>query len=151
MRRAAPLFSCALLLGGCAAKVDTKIDRARVDDGLQYYSQRLLAGDSTAIAAIFTPDGEIVNPSQPPVHGRAAIKAFLDSFSDFHVLANTDVATSTLIDGTTAEQIGTYHQTVRSPQGHAFDVSGRLEIEWEKETDGRWLIQQLASFPTPKA
>jgi ketosteroid isomerase-like protein len=83
------------------------------------------------------------------VKGRADIQKFIASFSDFHVISNLDVATSTLIDGNTAEQLGTYEQSVRSPQGHLFKVSGRLEIEWVKDTSGDWQIMQLATFPSP--
>lgn len=151
MRRPAVLVACALALSGCATKVDTRADRAAVDAGLQRYSQLITAMDSAGIAAMFAPDGEVTNPSTPPVHGREAIKAYIASFSDFHVLSNADVSTSILIDGNTAEQIGTYQQSVRSPQGHLFDVSGRLEIEWVKDASGQWLIQQLATFPNPKS
>jgi hypothetical protein len=40
-----------------------------------------------------------------------------------------------------------YEQSVRSPQGHLFKVSGRLEIEWVKSPSGVWQIMQLATFP----
>jgi uncharacterized protein (TIGR02246 family) len=151
MRTLALLVACGLALSGCATKVDTRADKAAVDAGLQRYSQLLLAMDSSGIAAMFAPEGEVVNPSQPPVRGREAIRAFIASFSDFHVLSNVDASTSILIDGNTAEQIGTYRQSVRSPQGHAFEVSGRLEIEWIKDASGQWMIQQLATFPAPKS
>jgi ketosteroid isomerase-like protein len=148
-QRAATLLCLLALLPGCATKVDTRIDKAKVEAGLQQYSRLLVSMDSAGIAAMFTPEGEITNPRQTTVHGRAAIQKFIASFSDFHVLANTDVATSTLIDGNTAEQLGTYEQSVRSPQGHLFTVSGRLEIEWIKNAEGDWQIMQLATFPTP--
>jgi uncharacterized protein (TIGR02246 family) len=144
---AAALLVCVMALGGCATKVDTRVDKAKVEAGLQQYSRLLLAMDSAAIAQMFTPDGEVTNPSQPPVKGRAEIQKFIASFSDFHVLSNTDVSTSTLIDGNTAEQLGTYEQSVHSPQGHLFKVSGRLEIEWVKDASGEWKIMQLATFP----
>jgi ketosteroid isomerase-like protein len=148
MKRLACILACCSALVGCATKVDTRADKAAVEAGLQRYSRLLIAMDSTAIAAMFTADGEVVNPSQPPVHGREAIRKFIDGFSDFHVLSNSDVPSSTLIDGSTAEQLGNYHQSVRSPQGHLFEVSGRLEIEWVKDPSGQWLIQQLATFPS---
>lgn len=150
MKRTIALLACAAALAGCATKPDTRADRAAVEAGLQRYSEYLLTMNSAGIASMFAPDGEVVNPSQPAVRGREAIRNFIDGFSDFHVLSNADVATSTLIDGSTAEQIGTYRQSVRSPQGHLFDVAGRLEIEWVKEPSGQWLIQQLATFPNPK-
>jgi ketosteroid isomerase-like protein len=147
MKRNAAILACLIVLSGCATKVDTRVDKAKVEAGLQQYSRLLLSMDSAGIAAMFAPDGEVTNPSQPPVKGRAEIQKFIASFSDFHVLSNTDIATSTLIDGNTAEQLGTYEQSVRSPQGHLFKVSGRLEIEWVKDEAGDWQIMQLETFP----
>jgi ketosteroid isomerase-like protein len=149
MKRTATILACLLVLSGCATKVDTRVDKAKVEAALQQYSQLLLSMDSAGIAAMFAPDGEVTNPRQPPVKGRAEIQKFIASFSDFHVLSNTDISTSTLIDGNTAEQLGTYEQSVRSPQGHLFKVSGRLEIEWVKDESGNWQIMQLETFPTP--
>jgi ketosteroid isomerase-like protein len=147
MKRNAAILACVIGLSGCATKVDTRVDKAKVEAGLQQYSRLLLSMDSTGIAAMFAPDGEVTNPSQPPVKGRAEIQKFIASFADFHVLSNTDIATSTLIDGNTAEQLGTYEQSVRSPQGHLFKGSGRLEIEWVKDEAGDWQIMQLETFP----
>ena len=147
MRRRTAFVLCAFLLAGCAGKKDTKVDRAHVEARLQQYSGLLLCMDSAGMAAVFAPDGEMVNPRQPPVKGRAAIEKFLEGFSDFKVLSNEDTATSTLIDGDTAEQIGTYRQSVRSPGGKVFEASGRLEIGWVRDAGGEWLIAQLATFP----
>ncbi len=145
--RCAAWAACAVLLCGCVAKKDTRADRARVEARLQQYSAMLLRMDTAGMASVFAPDGEMVNPRQPPVHGRAAIGKFLEGFSDYKVLSNADEATSTLIDGDTAEQIGTYRQSVRSPGGKVFEASGRLEIGWVKDASGEWYILQLATFP----
>ncbi len=149
MKTAAACLVCLLLLAGCEnPKVKrTEADRAAVDARLHRYEALMLAMDFPGIAAMFAPDGEMVNPKQAAVHGRATIARFLAGFSDYKVLANTDTATSTLIDGDTAEQIGTYQQRVRSPGGKVFEASGRLEIEWVRGASGEWLIFQLATFP----
>jgi ketosteroid isomerase-like protein len=103
--------------------------------------------DIPGLTAMFAPEGEMVNPKRPPVHGRDAISRFLNEYADFKVLANVDTPTSTLIDGDTAEQIGTYRQKVRSPEVKEFETSGRLEIEWVRGPAGEWLIVQMATFP----
>jgi len=148
MKKAAALALCIPLLAGCAGKKDTKVDRARIEARLQQYSARVLAMDPPGMAALFAPDGEMVNPRQPPVRGRAAIEKFLAGYSDFKVLANSDEPSSILIDGDTAEQIGTYRQSVRSPEGKVFATSGRLEIAWVRDASGEWYIQQWATFPS---
>ena len=149
MKTAAAWLACIILLAGCenpkVKKAET--DRAAVEARLHRYEGLMLAMDFPGIAVMFTPDGEMVNPKQPPVRGRATIARFLAGFSDYKVLSNADTATSTLIDGNTAEQIGTYEQKVRSPEGKVFDASGRLEIEWVRGATGEWLIFQLATFP----
>jgi ketosteroid isomerase-like protein len=136
-----------VLLAGCMHPDLAKIERPRVQARLQHYSELVAAMDTAAIAAMYAPEGEMVNPRQPPVHGREAIRKFLDGFSDYRVLANSDTADSTLIDGNQSEQIGTYHQSVRAPSGKVFETSGRLEITWQKSDAGEWEILQLATFP----
>jgi uncharacterized protein (TIGR02246 family) len=147
MRRAATAIATAALLAACAHPNEAKIERPRVEARLQGYAELLRAADPAAVAAMFAPEGEMVNPRQPPVHGRAAIEKFLTGFADYRVLANTDTADSTLIDGDTAEQIGTYRQQVQAPDGQRFDTSGRLEVNWVRDGAGQWLILQLETFP----
>lgn len=144
------MLACAAVVAGCTnPRVERmKADRAEVQALLQRYSSLVLAMDSPGLARMFAPDGEMVNPKRPPVHGREAIQGFLESYSDYKVLVNEDTASSTLIDGDTAEQLGTYHQRVRAPSGKVFETSGRLEIEWVRSPAGGWLILQLGTFPS---
>ncbi len=151
MKKGALLLAATLLLAGCASHHEVAARRAQVQARLQRYSALLLAMDPAGVAAMFAPDGEIVNPRQPPVHGRAAIQRFLEGYSDFKVLSNEDVADSTLIDGDTSEQLGRYHQRVRTPEGKVIEVSGRFEFAWVRDASGEWLLQQAATFPEPKA
>jgi ketosteroid isomerase-like protein len=149
MKRATALFLCAFLIAGCESPKVRQIEaqKAQVQARLQRYQGLMLAMDIPGITAMFAPEGEMVNPKRPPVHGRDAIAAFLAGYSDFKVLSNLDTPTSTLIDGDTAEQVGTYRQKVRSPGGKEFETSGRLEIEWARAASGEWLIVQMATFP----
>ena len=147
MKRSIALLLFTLFVAGCVAKKDTRVDQARVQARLQQYAALQLKMDAAGLAAMYAPDGELVNPSRPAVKGRAEIQKFIESYSDFKVLENTDLATSTLIDGDTSEQLGTYHQKIRSPEGRTFETSGRLEIGWVKDPDGEWYISQLATFP----
>jgi hypothetical protein len=69
MKKAAAVLLSALLLAACATKKDTKIDRARVEARLQEYSELTLKMDPAGLAAMYAPDGELVNPSQTPDPG----------------------------------------------------------------------------------
>jgi len=144
-RRVPAVLAAALLLAGCKHDV-AREERPRIEARMQEYSARLLAADPAAIAALFTPEGEMVNPRQAPVHGRAAIEKFLASYADYHLLSNQDTTDSIGVDNDTAELIGTYAQKVRSPDGHIFEAKGRLEVNWAK-VNGEWLIVQLETFP----
>jgi uncharacterized protein (TIGR02246 family) len=147
MIRRAAIIAAVLLLGACATKRDTRLDHDRVEARLQQYSHLLLAMDTAGMAAMFAPQGEMVNPRQPAVKGREAIRKFLDGYADYKVLSNADLSASVVIDGDTAEQLGTYRQEVLSPQGRKFEASGRLEVAWTRDSAGEWYIQQLETFP----
>jgi len=144
----AALLACALLTA-CenpkAAKL--RADKADLEARLQHYSALVLAMDTAGIAAMFAPDGEMVNPNRPPVHGRAAILTFLGTFSDFRVISNVDSLEGTTVDGDTAEQLGTYRQSVRLPDGKLLEAKGRFEIAWVRDRSGTWLFSQVATFP----
>jgi ketosteroid isomerase-like protein len=149
MKKRFACLACALVLAGCVnQKVEKmKFDKAVVEQRLQRYAQLTLAMDTAGMAAMFAPEGELVNPKVPALRGRDAIAKFLAGYSDYKVLAVEDVATSTLIDGDTSEQLGTYRQKVRAPDGQIFEATGRLEINWVHTAPGVWLILQLATFP----
>ena len=145
----AALLLCALLPACENPKVaKQRADKAELEARLQHYSALVLAMDSAGIAAMFARDGELVNPSRPPVRGRAAVQRFLSGFSDYHVISNVDVLEGTTVDGDTAEQLGTYSQSVRSPGGKVFEAKGRFEIGWVRDSSGEWLLSQVATFPS---
>jgi ketosteroid isomerase-like protein len=145
----AALLLCALLSACVSPKVaKQKADKAELEARLQHYSALVLAMDSAGIAAMFAEDGELVNPNRPPVRGRAAVRKFLAGFSDFHVISNVDLLEGTTVDGDTAEQLGTYSQSVRSPGGKVFEAKGRFEIGWVRDSSGEWLLSQVATFPS---
>jgi hypothetical protein len=154
MKRNAAILACVIGLSGCATKVDTRVDKAKVEAGLQQYSRLLLSMDSTGIAAMFAPDGEVTNPSQPPVKGRAEIQKFIASFADFHVLSNTDIATSTLIDGNTAEQLGApMSRAFARPRGISsrFPAASRSNGSRTRQVTGRscsWRRSRLSNSTT---
>ncbi len=149
LKRTLLFLACAAFLAACENPRAKRMefDKAAVQARLQQYATLLRAMDIPGIAAMYAPDGQMVNPKRPPVIGRDAIREFLGGYAGYKVLENTDTATSTLIDGDTSEQLGTYHQRVRAPDGALFETSGRLEIGWTRSPSGEWLIQELATFP----
>jgi len=114
---------------------------------LQHYAQLIEKMDNAGIAALFTQDGEVVNPGRDPIKGPAAIEAFLKQFSDYRVLSQTMTPQKTLVDGVRAEQEGTFKQRVRGPDGNVIDASGTFTIEWIRDSSGAWRIQRVATAP----
>jgi uncharacterized protein (TIGR02246 family) len=150
-------FLAAAVLAGCAQRPRTVppvskgvfTEQARVDAALERYSSMVLNMNSRGIAALFTPDGEIVNPGQAPVRGRAAIEAFLSGFANYRVLENSTIPSQTTVSGSSALQVGSYHQRVRTPQGQVIEVSGGFKAEWVRGQSGDWLIQRMGTTPSP--
>ena len=65
------------------------------------------------------------------------------TFSDSRVVAyQIGPDTTTVVDGDTGTQRGTYHQRVASPDGHVTDASGSFTISWVF-VDGRWRIKRM--------
>ena len=144
------MLAAALVPMGCAHSLRMRGGEiGRVEAALAQYSKLVLAMDHAGIAALFAPEGEIVNQGAAPVHGREAIAAFLAGFSNFHVLESSIVASSTALADQTAVQLGSYHQKVKTPDGSEVEVWGKFRAEWVRGTDGKWLIARMATKPGP--
>ena len=137
----------ALALVACAATAPGAAATAGVAAAIAHYCELLRAMDHAGIAAMFAPDGEVANPGQAPIRGRAAIDAFLQGFSDYHVLAYTTEGIHTVVHGETADLTGIFHQRVRVPQGDVVEVAGHLEAHWVRAGQDHWLLQRMATSP----
>jgi ketosteroid isomerase-like protein len=137
----------ALALVACAATAPGPSATAGVAAAFEHYCERARAMDHAGIAAMFAPDGEVVNPGQAPIRGPAAIDAFLQGFSDYHVLAYTTEGIHTVVHGQTADLTGIFHQRVRDPQGDVVEVAGHFEAHWIRAGKHRWLVQRMATSP----
>ena len=96
---------------------------------------------------MFEPSGSMVHQGQPPVVGRAAIQAFLESFAGYKVLSHQMQVDSFVARGNAVEQTGTYAQAVLTPEGRTLGVAGKFAAVWRQEQDGTWLIQSMRTAP----
>lgn len=141
------LIAATALLFGSVVTLQAQ-DAAAVDATLRQYASMVTAMDHAGIAAMFTPDGEIVNPGQVSIKGREAIDRMLSAFAGFQIIENETIPTSTTTTGDSATQTGTYHQRVRIPSGETVNVSGTFRAEWRRASNGQWLIQRMETAPS---
>jgi ketosteroid isomerase-like protein len=143
------LALCALAAFGCESPKAKRLelDQTAVQARLQRYSELMLGMNTRGLSQMFAPDGVLANPKRPPVRGPETIRKFLDEYKDYKVLSNVITAATTVVDGDTAEQTGTYSQKVRTPDGQVFEAKGRIEVDWIRSGSGQWLITELETFP----
>lgn len=140
-----------IAVAGCTAHVRPSgpalEDQLR--QAMQQYSKLLIAMDSTAIAALFTPDGEIVVTGQEPVRGRDAIRKHLESFKDFQVQSDVVTTDTVAVHGEDGHITGHFQQKVRVPSGEVVDAHGAYTADWLHGPDGKWYIRSMSTTPQP--
>ena len=148
MRRAgasvAVLLAALVSLLACATRPASS-PRADVEATFQRYCALLRVMDHSAIAAMFSADGEIVNTGEAPVRGAAMINAYLAGFADYKILSYTTGPLVTNVDGDYARLQTVYHETVRIPDGRVITASGQLEALWRRSSKGRWYLTRVAT------
>jgi len=137
------LLLAILLIGAPARPAAEKEVRA----ALAQYGERARKMDHAGVAAMFAPEGEIVNPGSPPVHGPAAIEAFLRGFEGYRVVEYVLTPERTVVHGDHATQTGRFRQVVRTPDGTEVRPSGAFTIDWVRTAPGVWRIQRASTTP----
>jgi ketosteroid isomerase-like protein len=130
------LALCVALLG-CAPPAETPTE------ALAAYRQSILTMNVDATVERLEPDAQIHHADNPPIVGREAIRAFLLTFSKYHVTAYRLDADKTNVTGATATQHGTYHEDVTGPDGKPIHVDGVFDASWQRDADGRWRIARM--------
>ncbi|HVU18460.1 MAG TPA: nuclear transport factor 2 family protein [Candidatus Didemnitutus sp.] len=144
-----------LLVAGCEspeapkpAPVSDLSAEKRILSQLTKYEDAIRHMDYDAAADLFIANGKLLNPGRPEIEGRELIRVFLKSFNGFKVIENSDQANSTVVEGKSAQQSGTYAQTVTIPEGDTVHVQGKFEAWWVLDYDGEWRLARLETTPT---
>jgi ketosteroid isomerase-like protein len=138
-----------LLIAGCKAAPSPEAAQRDVLTALAAYDTLILRMDHARIGASFLADGETSDGDQAPIRGPEAIRAHLQRFAAFRVLANSLEADTTRVQADTAWQTGTYWQRVQVPSGDTVEVTGRFEVTWIQTTPGHWKIRRMHTFRPP--
>lgn len=131
---------------GCSQRKPS-LDVAAIAVQLRRYEHFVLIMAHDSIAALFTPDGELHTPSASSPVGPTAIAAYLHSFDQFHVVADSMTADSTTARADSGRQVGSYWQRVVVPKGDTVEVRGRFEARWRRSPSGQWRLTWLGTTP----
>lgn len=147
MRRLAECLLLAATGAGCTqGPVPEPFPQQQADAWIERYA----ANDAAGVAALYTPDAQLLPPDQAIVEGRAAIREFV-ARTNPPGSAPPEIATvETLMFGDYAHRQGRYR--LKGPDGNA-GASGKF-IELWKKVDGRWLIHRemwSADAPPPQS
>ncbi|HEX3526402.1 MAG TPA: SgcJ/EcaC family oxidoreductase [Thermoanaerobaculia bacterium] len=157
-RSASWLIAAVLFLAACtcqaaapqAVPAATNAARRDVESAMQQYTTLLRTGPVDAQVALFTQDGELLEPGMAPLHGRDAIKAFLAPIAaKYEVQSAASTSDSVEVFGDAAYQWGTYTQQAGERGKPGADYTGRYVASWRREADGHWRISRFLVQPFP--
>lgn len=140
-----------------ARSADVVATRRALDSILQVHSRLIIAGDIAGIVDHYTPDAVVRSNHAEPLHGHAAIQAFVEGMLAnlaFHSLTyrTEDLA----VYGDSAWHVVTYAFT-GAMGGQAMADTGSAYILWTRGTEGVWRVKHdilnsrlpLPSSPPP--
>ena len=141
----------AVALGAAACRAQVSPEQREVATTFQRYSGflRAMAGDS--IAALYTPDGEMLDPDRV-IRGRAAIRGFLAPFVGAVTVDSSAMTTDAIdIQGTQASVWGSFYQRYTPTGQPSGESRGRFSALLVRQSDGRWLIRHLLTATARQA
>ena len=113
------------------------------------FSAAAVKGDGAALAALYSPDGQVMPAGSVPIRGTEAIQKFWQGALDSGVAAIGLKTIEAFRHGSTATEVGEYE--LRDKAGKVLD-HGKYIVIW-KRTDGKWkLFRDMFStnVPPPK-
>jgi ketosteroid isomerase-like protein len=123
--------------------------RRELDSALVHYDSLIRWTQGDSIAAMYTPDGQMLGTNVATVQGPDSIAHLLARYAAFHVDSEDMRPEATTIADTEAIQWGTWRQAVTPPGRDMVHVQGRFVAHWIRGCDGRWRLRRLLTQPTP--
>ena len=105
-------------------------------------------GDATAMAALYTENGQVLPPNSDAVSGRQAIQSFWQGAIQMGIKAVKLETVEVENYGTTANEVGRF--TIQGEGGQVVD-SGKYVVIWKQEA-GQWKLHRdiwNSSRPAP--
>lgn len=102
------------------------------------------------VAANYAEEGELMLPGLAPLHGRNAIRDFLQPMVESIEVESVEMSTTLLkTHGDTADQWGTYRQMAGEKGKAKQEYKGRYAALWQRDTDHQWRLLRLMMQPMP--
>lgn len=131
-----------------AAQMDPGAIEAEVGQVRDAWADAAMAGDAAAIGSLYADDAVLAGPEGELAEGRQAIEEALniDGVTDMDISAiHTEVGTDMV------SEVGTFSQTLQTPEGEEQTVSGRYMVVLGLQEDGNWRIVHHMSTPDEAA
>jgi ketosteroid isomerase-like protein len=140
---------CAMLLAAATSAHAQDGRRTAIEATDAAFSAAVSRGDSKALAALYTVDGEVMPQGSDPIKGTDAIQKFLQEKIIGAGVAGATLKTLEVFGtGATASEVGAYE--MRNKSGVVID-HGRYMVIW-RQVDGVWKIHRdmFSSSGAPK-
>lgn len=147
--RSWPLGPVAGLLGfiGCLIQPAQAADiRAQIEAADATFAAAAARGDSAALAALYTLDGQVMPAGNEPIHGRQAIERFWQGALHSGIAGVGLQTLEVFGQGPAATEVG--HYELHDKTGKTLD-SGKYVVIWRRE-HGHWkLLRDMFSTNLP--
>lgn len=112
--------------------------QAAIEAANAQLSAAVSKGDSKAVAALYTPNAQLLPEGSDPVKGTAAIQKFMQGALDSGVAALNLKTLEVYGHGSTASEVGEYEMHDKS--GNAID-HGKYVVIWRR-SGGQWKLHR---------
>jgi uncharacterized protein (TIGR02246 family) len=123
--------------------------RSEIEAANAQFSSAAAKGDGAALAALYSPEGQVMPAGSDPIRGAEAIQKFWQGALDSGVAAIGLKTIDVFGHGPTATEVGEYE--LRDKAGKVLD-HGKYIVVWQR-ADGKWkLLRDMFStnVPPPK-
>lgn len=123
-----------------ARATDPAAVRADIEATNARFSAALVRGDAAALAALFTPDGEVLpGTSKGFVSGTAALEGYYAARLRATRYLEVEIKTGTVeAEGDLAWETGTNRLVMQTGDAPPITRTGKYLVAWKRGADGRW-------------
>jgi uncharacterized protein (TIGR02246 family) len=132
------LVSCALAALVLSGPVCANSTRDAIEAVNAQFVAAFGQGDSNAVAALYTPNAQLMPEGGDAIKGRAAIQKFMQGVIDSGVASISLTTLEKFGSGSTATEVGVYE--MRDKTGKAVD-HGKYVVLW-RQVNGAWQLHR---------